>query len=44
LPLTRIRWALLVLNMTHLNADWVDTVVLTQLMFTKHGEEPPLRR
>jgi heme/copper-type cytochrome/quinol oxidase subunit 3 len=32
-----IMWALLVLHTTHVLTDWVDTVVLTALMYTKHG-------
>ena len=32
-----IMWALLVLHTTHVLTDWVDTVVLTGLMYTKHG-------
>ena len=35
-----IMWALLVLHTAHLLTDWVDTLVLTALMFTKHGKEP----
>ena len=32
-------WALLFLHATHILTDWGDTVVLTALMFTKHGME-----
>lgn len=35
-----IIWALLVLHVAHFLTDWVDTCVLTALMFTKHGIEP----
>jgi heme/copper-type cytochrome/quinol oxidase subunit 3 len=35
-----IIWALLFLHATHLLTDWVDTVVLWQLMKTQHGHEP----
>jgi heme/copper-type cytochrome/quinol oxidase subunit 3 len=34
-----IIWALLLLHTTHFLTDWVDTVVLTALMHTKHGVE-----
>lgn len=34
-----IMWALLVLHTTHVLTDWVDTVVLTCLMHTRHGIE-----
>ena len=33
-----IIWALLVLHTIHILTDWVDTLVLARLMFTKHGE------
>lgn len=36
-PYGSIVWALLVLHTTHIATDWFDTVVLTALMFTKHG-------
>jgi heme/copper-type cytochrome/quinol oxidase subunit 3 len=36
-PYGSIIWALLVLHTTHVLTDWVDTVVLTALMFTRHG-------
>lgn len=32
-------WMLLVLHTTHIVTDWLDTVVLTALMFTPHGIE-----
>jgi cytochrome c oxidase subunit III len=32
-----IVWALLLLHTTHILTDWVDTLVLTALMYTKHG-------
>jgi cytochrome c oxidase subunit III len=32
-------WALLFLHATHILTDWGDTVVLSALMFTKHGVE-----
>lgn len=32
-----ITWALLLIHTVHLLTDWVDTLVLTALMFTKHG-------
>jgi len=32
-------WLLLLLHTTHIGTDWVDTLVLTGLMFTKHGVE-----
>jgi heme/copper-type cytochrome/quinol oxidase subunit 3 len=35
-----IVWALLFLHTTHFLTDWVDTLVLTALMHTKHGVEP----
>ena len=35
-----IIWALLFLHFTHLATDWVDSVVLWQLMKTPHGHEP----
>jgi cytochrome c oxidase subunit 3 len=35
-----IVWALLLLHTTHLLTDWIESVVLTALMFTGHGEEP----
>jgi heme/copper-type cytochrome/quinol oxidase subunit 3 len=35
-----IIWALLFLHATHLVTDWIDTIVLWQLMKTPHGEEP----
>jgi cytochrome c oxidase subunit III len=34
-----ILWALLLLHTIHLVTDWVDTLVLTALMFTEHGQE-----
>lgn len=36
-PYGSIVWALLVLHTTHILTDWIDTLVLTALMFTKHG-------
>jgi heme/copper-type cytochrome/quinol oxidase subunit 3 len=39
-PYGSIIWALLLLHTTHILTDWVDTLVLTALMFTRHGEEP----
>ena len=39
-PYGSIVWALLILHTTHILTDWVDTVVLTVLMFTSHGTEP----
>jgi heme/copper-type cytochrome/quinol oxidase subunit 3 len=35
-----IVWALLVLHTTHVLTDWIESVVLTVLMFTGHGKEP----
>jgi cytochrome c oxidase subunit I+III len=35
-----IVWALLILHTVHVVSDWVESVVLTVLMFTGHGEEP----
>ena len=35
-----IIWALLFLHATHLLTDWIDTIVLWQLMKTPHGHEP----
>ena len=35
-----IVWALLVIHTVHVLTDWADTLVLTALMFTKHGREP----
>jgi cytochrome c oxidase subunit 3 len=35
-----IIWALLFLHFTHLATDWVDSIVLWQLMKTPHGLEP----
>lgn len=32
-----IIWALLVMHTTHVLTDWIDTLVLTALMFTPHG-------
>lgn len=32
-------WMLLVLHTTHIGTDWVDTLVLTALMHTRHGTE-----
>ena len=32
-------WMLLVLHTTHIGTDWVDTLVLTGLMHTRHGME-----
>lgn len=34
-----IVWALLVLHTAHILTDWIDTLVLTALMFTVHGAE-----
>ena len=34
-----IIWALLFLHATHIGTDWFDTVVITGLMFTRHGME-----
>jgi cytochrome c oxidase subunit 3 len=34
-----IMWALIVLHITHFLTDFVDTIVLTGLMFTKHAAE-----
>lgn len=39
-PYGSIIWALLVLHTTHILTDWVDTLVLTALMYTHHGEQP----
>jgi heme/copper-type cytochrome/quinol oxidase subunit 3 len=33
-------WALLLLHTVHILTDWIDTLVLSALMFTKHGPEP----
>jgi cytochrome c oxidase subunit III len=35
-----IMWALLLLHTVHILTDWIDTLVLSALMFTKHGPEP----
>lgn len=35
-----IIWALLVLHTVHVITDWADTLVLTALMLSKHGDEP----
>jgi cytochrome c oxidase subunit 3 len=35
-----IVWALLLLHTIHVVSDWVESVVLTALMFTRHGEQP----
>jgi cytochrome c oxidase subunit III len=35
-----IMWALLVLHAAHFLTDWIDTSVLTALIFTKQGMEP----
>jgi cytochrome c oxidase subunit 3 len=35
-----IIWALLFLHASHVTTDWVDSVVLWQLMKTPHGHEP----
>lgn len=35
-----IIWALLLLHAAHVATDWVDTLVLTALMYTPHGEAP----
>lgn len=35
-----IIWALLVLHTTHVGTDLADTVVLSALMWTRHGETP----
>jgi heme/copper-type cytochrome/quinol oxidase subunit 3 len=35
-----ILWALLLLHTVHILTDWAESVVLTGLMFTGHGEEP----
>ena len=32
-----IMWALLVLHTIHILTDWIDTLVLAALMFTRHG-------
>ncbi|NNM76276.1 cytochrome C oxidase subunit III [Sphingomonas sp. ID1715] len=37
-PYGSILWALLVLHTTHILTDWIDTLVLTALMFSKHGD------
>jgi cytochrome c oxidase subunit 3 len=34
-----ITWAILLLHTVHLITDWVDTLVLTALMHTQHGEK-----
>ena len=39
-PYGSIIWALLLLHTTHILTDWVDTLVLVALMYTRHGEEP----
>lgn len=36
-PYGSIVWAVMVLHTVHILTDWVDTVVLTALMFTRHG-------
>ena len=33
-------WMLLLLHTIHILTDWVNSVVLTVLMFTDHGQEP----
>jgi len=35
-----IVWALLLLHTIHILTDWAESVVLTALMFTRHGTEP----
>jgi cytochrome c oxidase subunit 3 len=35
-----IIWTLLFLHTSHIATDWIDTIVLWQLMKTPHGEEP----
>jgi cytochrome c oxidase subunit 3 len=35
-----VMWMLLLLHTTHVLTDWVDTVVLTALMYTPHGTQP----
>ena len=35
-----ILWALLLLHTIHILTDWAESVVLTVLMFTGHGQEP----
>jgi cytochrome c oxidase subunit III len=37
-PYGSILWALLVLHTLHILTDWADTLVLTVLMFSKHGD------
>lgn len=32
-------WMLLFLHTTHIGTDWIDTIVLTALMHTRHGTE-----
>lgn len=34
-----IVWTLLFLHATHIGTDWIDSVVITGLMFTRHGVE-----
>ena len=38
-PYGSILWALLVLHTAHVLTDWIDTLVLTALMFTRHGKQ-----
>lgn len=35
-----ILWALLLLHTIHILTEWVESIVLTALMFTGHGREP----
>ena len=35
-----ILWALLILHTIHVLTDWAESVVLTALIFTRHGKEP----
>ena len=39
-PYGSIIWALLLLHTTHILTDWVDTLVLLALMFTRHAKQP----
>jgi cytochrome c oxidase subunit III len=32
-------WLLLLLHAAHIGTDWIDTLVLTALMHTRHGDE-----
>ncbi|MFD1612477.1 cytochrome c oxidase subunit 3 [Sphingomonas tabacisoli] len=39
-PYGSVMWMLLLLHTTHIITDWIDTLVLLALMYTRHGEQP----